>query len=129
MTAPIAERITAKEAELEQTRAASLANFERQVGGDLRGKQWARRVDSQLRRGAELGRQAERLERDLAGLRREAKQGPPPPLDLSKLPAAKFIRTTYGWYEVVKVNRATVKVLAAPGMDDLIKVSKILAIR
>lgn len=115
------------EAELAAARAAAVENFNRPIGGSLRTKQHGIRVDAAVRRAAELVRTAERLERELSALRNP--QPEPAPLNLARLPYARYIRTTYGWYEVVKVNRATVKVVAAPGMDDLVKVAKILEIR
>lgn len=130
MTIPIGDQIAAKEAELAQAREAMTANFERHAGTSrLRGKQHNIRIDAQIRRGAALGETVRRLERELASLRRQTERPETPALDLSKLPGARFVRTKVGWYEVVKVNRATVKVLAAPGMDDLVKVSKIVEIR
>lgn len=122
------ERIAAKEQELATARAALEANFNRFAGTSrLRGKLHKVRGDAQLRRGAELGETVRRLERELRGLR-----NPPPPmpaLDLSRLPHAQYVRTKYGWYEVVKVNAKSVKVLAAPGMDDRIPIARIVEIR
>jgi hypothetical protein len=129
MIAPIGERIAAKEAELAQARHA-LAGVPRNPGtSSLRGKQHYTRVDGAIRRAAQLGETVQRLERELEGLRRQATRPEPQPFDLAALPTARFIRTKVGWYEVVRVNKATVKVLTAPGMDDLVKISKILEIR
>jgi hypothetical protein len=126
----VAERIAAKEAELAATLKAMQANFDRPAGtSQMRGKQHNLRIDAAIRRGADLGRTVERLERELAALRRQADQPEPQPLDLSKLPDARFIRTKVGWYEVVRVNRATVKVVVDPGWDDLIKIGRIVEIR
>lgn len=127
---PVAEQIAAKETELAQAREAIVANFNRYAGTSLmRGKQHGIRTDAQIRRGATLAAAVTRMERELEGLRRQAARPETPALDLSKLPGARFIRTKVGWYEVVKVNRATVKVKVDPGWDDLIKVSQILEIR
>ncbi|MEU8158097.1 hypothetical protein AB0B94_30965 [Micromonospora sp. NPDC048986] len=129
-TVSIADQVRAKEAELDQVRQAMAANFDRAAGTSrMRGKQHGIRVDAQIRRGAQLGAAVERLGRELNGLRDQAARPELQPVDLSNLSGARFIRTKFGWYEVVKVNRATVKVLTAPGMDDLIKVGKILEIR
>lgn len=129
MTATLADQIAAKEAELEQAHAASLANSERQVGGSSRRIQFVRRIDAQIRRAAAYVRTIEGLERELAALKRRAERPDPGPVDLDTLVPDCLIRTDCGWYRVVKVNRATVKVAVRPGMDDLIKKTKILAIR
>lgn len=131
MSATLAEQIATKEAELAQARQAIAANFDRFAGTSrLRGKVHKIRGDAQLRVGAQLGETVRRLERELASLRSRAERPATPPLDLTKLPEAKFIRTkARGWCEVVKVNGASVKVLTAPGWDDLIKISKIVEIR
>lgn len=130
MTATIAEQIANKEAELAQAREAMDANFDRYAGTARgRGEQHRVRCDAQVRRGAQLGDRVQRLERELEALRRRADRPTPPPLDLSKLPGAKFIRTSSGWYEVIKVNRVSVKVKVPPGWDDLIRITKIVEIR
>jgi hypothetical protein len=130
MTASVAEQIAAKETDLAAARDAMEANFARPAGTSrMRGKQHGIRIDAAIRCGADLGRTVERLERELAALRRQADRPEPKPLDLSKLKDARFVRTTCGWYEVVRVNRATVKVLAGRGMDDLIKIGRIVEIR
>ncbi len=124
------ERIAAKEKELEAAKAAFYANCNRRVGcTNMRSKQHGRRINAQLKLAGEQRRTITRLERELEGLRRQATRPAPAPLDLSRLPYAEFIRTDAGWYEVVKVNKATVKVVNTPGMDDLIKIRKILEIR
>jgi hypothetical protein len=127
----IAERITAKKTELKQARDAMDANADRFAGcSKLRGKQHKIRGDAQLRRGAMLSEQVQRLERELAALQRQADRPAPEPLDLSKLKDAKFIKTRLGiWYEVVRVNAKSVKVKAAPGMDDRVPIKKIAEIR
>jgi hypothetical protein len=126
----LAERIAAKEAELARARKDLEANFDRFAGcSSLRGKQHKIRGDAQIRRAVVLGETVQRLERELAGLRQQAARPEAQPVDLAALDGARFIRTKYGWYEVVKVNRATVKVAAAPGMDDLVKKNKILEVR
>ncbi len=123
-----ADAVAAKEAELKAARAALGANFNRYAGtSSMRGKQHGIRVDSQIRRGAELAETVKRLEGELAALR--APKRVAPPLDLTRLPFARYIRTKWGWYEVVRVNRVTVTVATDTGMDDLVKISKILEIR
>lgn len=130
MSATTAEAITEKELELAQAREAMAANFNRYAGTSrMRGKQHQIRGAAQVRRGASLGETIRRLERELAALHREADRPETPPLDLAKLPKAKFIRTEIGWYEVVKVNRVSVKVKMPPGWNDLVKISKIVEIR
>lgn len=130
MAAPThAEQIAAKEAELAAARKALVDNFERPIGGSSRTKQFGRRVDAQLRRAGQLRTAVLRLERELEGLRRDNLRPEVTPVDLSKLPAARYVRTEFGWHKVVKVNKATVKVRVEPGWNDLIKVSKILEIR
>lgn len=124
-----AAAIAAKEAELEQARAALVANFNRHAGtSSMRGKQHAVRIDAQIRRGAEHKRTVERLERELTALRQPAKPEPKP-VTPEALAAAKFIRTRYGWHKVVKVNRATVTVETDYSWHDRIKVGKILEVR
>jgi hypothetical protein len=118
----------AKQHELAAARTALEANFNRFAGtSKLRGKLHKIRGDAQLRRSAELGQTVRRLERELESLRNPPR--PTPPLDLSRLPHAQYVRTKYGWYEVVKVNAKSVKVLTAPGMDDRIPVGRIVEIR
>ncbi|PPF39947.1 hypothetical protein [Pseudoclavibacter sp. AY1H1] len=46
-----------------------------------------------------------------------------------QLEAATHVRTWRGWERIVRVNRASVKVFREPGMDDLVKVDKILEVR
>jgi hypothetical protein len=50
-------------------------------------------------------------------------------LSAEDLTGARLVRTRHGWHEVVRVNRATVQVLAAPGMDDRISVGRVLEVR
>lgn len=125
----IAEQIAAKEVELERARAALQAAFNYNPGGSLKTKTFAVRSDGALRRGAQAGNAIERLEREIEGLRRKATKPEPVPLDLDRLPHAQYIRTKVGWYEVVKVNRKTVKVVVDPGWDDLVPISRITEIR
>jgi hypothetical protein len=129
MSATIAEQIAAKEAELEQARQQLQAAFDYRPGGSLKTKTHAVRSDGALRRGGEAGRTIERLERELEGLRRKAAEPETPSLDLDRLPYAQYIRTQVGWYEVVKVNRKSVKVAVDPGWDDLIPITRIIEIR
>lgn len=129
MTPEQAEQIAAKEAELEQARTALQAAFDYNPGGSLKTKTFAVRSDGALRRGAQAGDAIERLEREIEGLRRKATQPEPVPLDLTRLTHAQYIRTRNGWYEVVKVNHKTVKVVVEPGWDDLIPIGRIIEIR
>lgn len=125
-----AERIAAKEAELAAARGALDAVYSQPAGTSrMRGKQHGVRVDAQIRRGAALSETVQRLGRELDALRRQGTGPASAPLDLARLPVARYVRTRHGWYEVVKVNRVTVKVQVDPGWDDLIKIGKILEIR
>ncbi len=124
------EQIAAKEHELEAAKAAEMANFNRPVGWSKRGaKRHKTRIDAQLKAATRLREIRERIVRELEGLRGKVGQPEPAPLDLARLPFAQFIRTRHGWYKVVRVNAKSVKVVVEPGMDDLVKVSKILEIR
>lgn len=125
----IADRIAAKEAELAAAREAMEANFNRPVGGRSRTKQFGRRINAQLRRAGEHRRTIEQLEREIVGLHREATAPTPVPLDLTRLPYAKAIRTRSGWYRVLKVNRKSVVVEVPPGWDNRFPLSRILEIR
>lgn len=126
--APVDE-IASKEAELERARAALQAAADYQAGGSSRTKTHRIRSDGALRRAGQAARRITQLEREIEGLRRKATQPEPAPLDLDRLPHARYIRTKVGWYEVIKVNRKTVKVVADPGWDDLIPISRIVEIR
>jgi hypothetical protein len=125
----LARLIAAKEAELVAARNAMEANFNRPVGGSSRTKQFGRRVDAQLRRGGQLGREVQRLQSEIRGLCRRATAPAPAPLDLSRLPYAKAIRTATGWYRVLKVNAKSVVVEVPPGWDNRFPLSRILEIR
>lgn len=125
----ITDEIAVKEAELEQARAALQAAADYQAGGSSRTKTHRIRSDGALRRAGQARHTIERLEREIEGLRRKATQPEPTPLDLGRLPHAQYIRTKVGWYEVVKVNRKTVKVVVDPGWDDLIPIARIVEIR
>lgn len=124
-----AGRIAAKEAELAAARATLVATFANAPGGSSRRKSYGVRIDAQLRRGGENRRAIERLERELAALRREATRPTLPELDLSRLPYATHVRTAVGWYRVVKVNAKSVKVAVPPGWDDRIAITKVIEIR
>jgi hypothetical protein len=123
-----------KEAELTAAREA-LAAYSPQFSGNQRTKSANQRVGATFRRSAQLVENVQRLEREVEGLRRQgdrpAPAGPPPGgFNAGNLAGAKFVRTRLGgWYEVVKVNRASVKVKAAPGMDDTISHKKIIDAR
>jgi hypothetical protein len=124
------ERIAAKEQELAAATAAFHTEANRPAGcTNMRAKQHGRRIDAQLKRAGQLRTNMQRLERELAAMRQQASEPPRAPLDLTRLPFAAFIRTDVGWYKVLKVNKVTVKVVNTPGMDDLIKISKIVEIR
>lgn len=125
----VADQIAAKEADLEQARAALQAAADYRAGGSSRTKTHRIRSDGALRRAGQAGRNIERLEREITALRHKAAQPEPQPLDLTRLPHAQYIRTKVGWYEVVKVNRKSVKVVVAPGWDDLIPITRIIEIR
>ncbi len=125
----LARLIAAKEAQLVATRNEFAANADRPLWGKQRTKQFGRRVDSQLRRAGQLGREVERLEGELRGLRRRASEPEPAPLDLDRLPYAKAIRTATGWYRVLKVNAKSVVVEVPPGWDNRFPLSRILEIR
>lgn len=122
-----ADAINAKAAEIAARTAAMVASFDAPAGG--RGKQGLRRTDAQIRRGAVHSKAVRQLERELAGL--ETRPRPArAPLDLSRMPFAKYVRTHGGsWYEVEKVNKSSVRVKVAPGMDKLRKFSQIIEIR
>lgn len=129
MIATIAEQIAAKEAELAQARTALMAAADYQSGVRSRTKTHVVRMDGALRRAGIASRTITRLEGEIAGLKLKAIEAQRPPVDLDRLPYAQYIRTKYGWYEVVKVNRKTVKVAVRPGMDDLIPIARIIEIR
>jgi hypothetical protein len=118
-----ARAIAAKAAELTAARTRFHAESNRTVGGSSRTKQFGRRIDGQLKRAGELSRLIDRLARELDALRRPVRAVPP--LDLTRLPFATHIRTKSGWYEVVRVNRKTVKVVVDPGWDDLVPMHRI----
>lgn len=58
-----------------------------------------------------------------------AARNKPVPFTREELEAATAIRTSYGWERVVKVNAKSVKIAAAPGWDDLVRIEKILEVR
>lgn len=58
-----------------------------------------------------------------------AERNKPVPYTREELERATHIRTTHGWALVVKVNAKSVKVVVDPGMDDLVRVEKILEVR
>lgn len=118
-----ARAIAAKAAELTAARTRFYAECDRPLGGRSRTKQFGRRADAQLRRAGELRRLVDRLSGELDALRRPVRVVPP--LDLERLPYATHIRTDAGWYEVVKVNRKSVKVKVDPGWDDLIPIKRV----
>jgi hypothetical protein len=122
------DAIEAKAAELDQAREA-LANLDGTPGtSSMRGKVHGQRIDANVARAARLSATVTRLEQELAALRKgpDGSSTAPTP---DAIAAASFVRTKYGWYEVVKANRCSVKVKAAPGMDDLIAHRKILEAR
>ena len=125
----IADQIAAREAELEQARAALQAAADYQSGVRSRTKTHRVRMDGALRRAGQAGNRITRLEHEIAALRLKATEAARPPLDFDRLPHAQYIRTKVGWYEVVKVNRKSVKVVVPPGWDDLIPIARIIEIR
>lgn len=125
----IAEQIAAKEAELEQARRRLQAAADYQSGVRSRTKTHIVRMDGALRRAGQAHGAIVRLERELESLRRKTIESETSPLDLARLPYAQYIRTRIGWYEVVKVNRKSVKVKADPGWDDLVPITRIIEIR
>lgn len=129
MLETVADEIAAKEAELEQARAALQAAADYQSGVRSRTKTHVVRMDGALRRAGLAANTIRQLERELEGLRRKATQPEPVRLDLARLPHAQYIRTRYGWHEVVKVNRKSVKVVADPGWGDLVPIARIIEIR
>lgn len=122
-------RIAAAEAALEGARQRLADNFERSPGGSSRRKQFGRRIDAQLKRGGQLSATVQRLERELAAMRRQVDAPAPVELDLSRLPYAKAIRTATGWYRVLKVNAKSVVVEVPPGWDNRFPLKRILEIR
>lgn len=125
---PKAARIAAKEAELK----AAQDRFQREADwrphGGMRRKAFGVRVDANLRRAGEAKRDIDRLERELAALKRPT---PPPSaaheLDVEGLEPGDLVKMKNGLvYKVAKVNKSTVKVVVPPGMDDLVQKSKIV---
>lgn len=124
-----AARITAKEQELERATEALNAEGARPAGtSSMRGKQHGQRIDAQIKRLAEHSATVQKLTRELEALRRDSQQ----PARVAKtitaetLKGARLIKDRYGWYEVEKVNRTTVKYKGPRGMDNLMKISKIV---
>lgn len=58
-----------------------------------------------------------------------AHQNAPIEYTREQLEVATHVRTWRGWERIVRVNRASVKVFREPGMDDLVKIDKILEVR
>jgi hypothetical protein len=120
--------LEAKRAELDAARKAT--ETVPMFGGSSKRKSFAVRVDANIRRTAEAFRNVERLEREVKALERPpvatAPQGGWTP---EQLAGARVIRTRLGWHEVVKVNQKSVKVKAAPGMDDLVSYKRIIDAR
>ena len=130
-TNPQAERVAAAEHELTEARAA-LAGLDGTPGtSSMRGKQHGQRVDANVRRAAQLADRVQRAERALAAAREQGDRPTSTPAAVTpeRLANAKFVKTRYGWYEVVKVNKSSVKVRAAPGMDDRIPIGRITEVR
>lgn len=121
--------LEAKRAELDKANAA-LAAHPASWGGFRRGKQALQRADANLKRSAALVRDVQRLEQEVKALERPpAPSVPAGGFTPDQLKGARIIRTRVGWHEVVKVNAKTVKVKAAPGMDDLVPVKRIIDAR
>lgn len=92
-------------------------------------KQHRRIVDremEQLRVEEERIRAAQERVRIEEGHERRRQEKARVPFTRDQILGAKLIRTRSGWWEVVKVHKATVKVKVDPGWDDLIPISKIL---
>lgn len=124
-----AAALAAKEAELAQA-VKALEDFDYRPSGNTRTKASSQRTNAAIRRAADLASAMRRLEREVAALRKPAPPAVPAGgFTPEQLAAAKFIRTRYGWYEVAKVNKKSVKVKAAPGWDDTIPVKRILEVR
>lgn len=124
-----AAALAAKKDELAKANAA-LGDYQPILGGPRGGKQAKQRTDAALRRTATMVEGIRRLEHEVAALQRpETPKAPAGGFGPEQLAGARFVRTRYGWHEVVKVNRASVKVKAAPGMDDTISTKKIIEVR
>lgn len=120
--------LEAKRAELAAARKAGEAVP--MFGGSSKRKSFAVRVDANIRRTAEAFRNVERLEREVKALERPpAATAPAGGWTPEQLEGARVIRTRLGWHEVVKVNKKSVKVKAAPGMDDLVPYKRIIDAR
>jgi hypothetical protein len=123
-----ATQIAAIETELTAARSMVEALGNQTPGtSSMRGKQHHIRIDANLRRLAQAVQRVQGLDRQLEALRRPARKAdavgvPATPENITK---ARFVHTWAGWHQVVKVNRVSVKVKAAPGMDDLVPFRRI----
>ena len=125
-----AAQIENLEAELASLEAEIAADFGAQIGGgSLRTKAHGQRVHAHIRRAGERQSRIEQLRRQISGLRIQAQENARGPVTLEAIKTASLVRTKYGWYEVVKVNAKSVKVVAERGMDDLIPFKKIIEVR
>lgn len=123
-----AQALEAKRAEL--TAARKAVETVPEFGGSSKRKSFAVRVDANIRRTAEAFRKVERLEREVKALERPpAPTAPKGGFTPDQLKNARVIKTRFGWHEVVKVNTKSVKVKAAPGMDDLVPIKRIIDAR
>lgn len=131
-----ADPVDARAAALEAKRAELAAAIKARDGyeftpyGSQRTKSAGVRLDAGLRRTAENHRKVDQLEREVAALERPpAPTAPKGGFTPDQLKNARVIKTRLGWHEVVKVNAKSVKVKAAPGMDDLVPVKRIIDAR
>lgn len=84
--------------------------------------------DAEARAAGELDVAEKALASALRGVEM-ARENAPIEHTREQLEAATHVRTWRGWERIVRVNRASVKVFREPGMDDLVKVDKILEVR
>lgn len=90
-------------------------------------KQHRKRTDAEMRREKARDLAIQAAEQKIARLKRDAAKADRAPVTVEEIATAGLVQVDSGtWYRVVKVNRATVKVLVEPGMDDLIKVGRIV---
>lgn len=95
-------------------------------------KQHRRRVESELNAERDLGMRIRRAESKVHSLQHqlaEQVERERPKLTAADLAGARAVRDRFGWHRVVKVNQKTVKVVVAPGMDDLLPIAKVLEVR
>lgn len=97
---------------------------------NTRAKQHTVRYNAALRRTARAFEELRQLETSAHALILRLKQADPIPVTPETLATARFVRDRHGfWYEVVRVNRVTVKVVVDPGWNDLAKISNLVEVR